>query len=283
MINLPLFMRSAREAQGIAQWEISEKTKDRDGKSLITQSAIAQFEKMKISIATEKLMKIAPILNINPEFIKTGEGNPFKQADKNQIIKMLIQEDPFRKVDYGLLKTIAESNMRASFYFLRPTEFHEEELKKKDRLRSWNAVFAIGVIDEDKNMFLFKRKEKNRLFDMSELKTMVPIASQDKRFFKIYNVGLPLEMYDSIKKWGDIDVVQLHQLFSSVEAKDHKDVLFDMIHVIWAHRSMANDQKAYKKILQKIKKMNAEEAESFVDKLMPGVASNIKKELQSKK
>lgn len=278
MENLALFIRMVRESQGISQKEIAEKIK-------ISQSAIAQYEKLHATLSLETLLKIAPLLNLNPGFIEKGTGNPFKQVDKQKIIKMFIPENPLEEIDYSLIDLIAESNKEATFILLLPILYKPTgDLKKiRGRLKPYGYCYALLIQDGDNNKFIFRRKDKEKIIISTPdwVTRLNNLNKEGEKYFEIKSIELTEHLFKTLEDWSNIDVKELSTLLKSVNRREHIDFLRRLIKKIWSHKSIKN-QKEAKQIREIITSMDYEDLDRLIAILVPEFAEIIKKHLQLK-
>lgn len=277
MENLALFIRKAREAQGISQKEIAEAIN-------ISQSAITQFEKLKATLSVETLVKMAPLLNINPEFIEKGTGNPFKQVDKQKIIKMFMPENPLGEIDYVLIDLITKYNKEATFVLLLPV-LHEKmrgDFKKlRSRLQPYGYCYALLIEDGDNNKIIFRRKDKEKILVSTPdwVTRLNSLNKEGEKYFEIKAIELTENLFKNIEEWSNINVKELNTLLKSVNRREHIDFLRRLIKKIWTHKTMKKNQKDAKKILKIIMDMENEDLDLLVAHLTHEFAEIIKKHL----
>lgn len=277
MENLALFIRKAREAQGISQKEIAEAIN-------ISQSAITQFEKLKATLSVETLVKMAPLLNINPEFIEKGTGNPFKQVDKQKIIKMFMPENPLGEIDYVLIDLITKYNKEATFVLLLPV-LHEKmrgDFKKlRSRLQPYGYCYALLIEDGDNNKIIFRRKDKEKILVSTPdwVTRLNSLNKEGEKYFEIKAIELTENLFKNIEEWSNINVKELNTLLKSVNRREHIDFLRRLIKKIWTHKTMKKNQKDAKKIMKIIMDMENEDLDLLVAHLTHEFAEIIKKHL----
>ncbi|MBI2471489.1 MAG: helix-turn-helix transcriptional regulator [Planctomycetes bacterium] len=279
MKNLPLFVRMIRESQGITQKEIAEAAK-------ISQSAIAQYEKLQAALSLETLLKIAPLLNLNPEYIRTGIGNPFKQADEKKIIKMFMPENPLGEIDFSLIDFIAESNQEATFLLLHPVwnQLKSDIFKKIHSMpvsKKYAYCYALLVEDGDNNKFLFRRKNKGKILE-SEPDWFIRFDRLNKepgKYFEIRIIKLTKHLFNTIENWSYIDNNELSRLLKSDALFRYRIFLTRLIKEIWSHKTMKKNKKEGGKILEIIMKLQYEDIDRLIALLIPEFAEIIKKHL----
>ncbi|MDA8088721.1 MAG: helix-turn-helix transcriptional regulator [Nitrospiraceae bacterium] len=277
MTNLPLFIRSVREAQGITQGELKEKANALG--IAISQSAIAQFEKMKATISLEKLIAIAPLLNLNPVFIESGTGNPFRQSNKERIINIFLPEDIFGKPDYDLIKTIAESNKKALFIFVKPNPRSYSNLRKISSLSETDdPIFALLVKDEDENIFLFRRKKSIDFLAGGALEAeLEAIASRDKKYLEVQWQVFDSPDWEVIKSL-ETDYDKVRCVFKDTEKRRILSFLLFTINSIYQDL-LISEKDTYDKIRKILGQMDYEELDDFAKKMGQEFSNFIRKNL----
>lgn len=250
MENLPLFLKTVRTAQGISQSDLSEQIG-------VSQSAIAQFEKMKATLSLQRMIKMAPILNVNPNYLQKGIGNPFRQTNE-KTIKMFFPEDPPGRIDTTLVRTIIDANKQAEFFFLRPGDFDSRSIVKeggtvKNELIQWQRqrakntmLCALFVCDGDNNTFLFKRKN-NRLFDREELMVyfLKRTGEIDYKCFTLDTIILSLQECIEIIKWHDSPCEKLFEEILRLKLLNDRIFVTKLLKDIWSRKEFMKDRRDY--------------------------------------
>ncbi len=130
----------------------------------VTPSALSKFIAGQNTIAPDKILKIAPILNINPLFLSGESQNPFKS---NDLIKFRLPESILGSIDYSIIYFIAEHNKYLNIiYFITSSTIYSKFL---DKTVFAYPVIAIAIKDTDNNIFLINRKTRYPLVGEREL------------------------------------------------------------------------------------------------------------------
>ena len=130
----------------------------------VSPSALSKFIAGYNTIAPDKLLNIATILNINPLFLTGESQNPFKSSD---LIKMRLPESILGSIDYSIIYFIAEHNKHLNIiYFISSAPIYSKFL---DKTVFAYPVIAIAIKDADNNIFLIKRKTQYPLVGEREL------------------------------------------------------------------------------------------------------------------
>lgn len=272
--NLPVFLRVVREAQGISQRQLAVLLG-------VSSPAIAQYEKSARSLSKAKILALAPLVNLNPQFIEQGVGNPFKQRDKKKIIKMHFQTSPFGEIDPVLLKPIFEYNDKAVFLLLKPTTILKSTVKNMNRNRSGNAdIYALLIQDSDGNRFLFKQKN-DALFDGNSVRSMIEEnVSSDKRF-RIETVDIPLSTYEKIHSWDDLTDKDVEPILTSYLHKDDIEILQELVDVFSAYSRARKEKGQMDSIRGNIQKLNPKIVSAALESEIPDFVDRLNKRLAS--
>lgn len=263
LVHLPSFLRSVREAQGISQKELSEKLG-------ITQPAITQYEKSDRSLAQDTLRRAAGLLNLNPDFLQSGIGNPFKQANENKIIKMFFSISKTGDVEYSLIDYIADYSRKAVFVFLKPTNFEE---MNSLRVRKWQAkgltTYALVVRDADSNVFIFKRKDGVFFNEKELILSLQKKAAEQKKIFEYSIQEIDKEFYQNINRWKKIDSSEISELFLRPDLTDYRRFIEEVLDRIDRESILGNIIKG-----DKIEKMK-----ESLQKRHPSVVTSIYRQI----
>lgn len=268
MEKLELLIRMVREAQGISQKEIANTIK-------ISQSAITQYEKLQSRLSAETVFKMAPLLNINPEYIEKGIGNPFKQADEQKIIKMFMPETPIGEIDFSLIELIIRSNDEITFIQL--TASHSFEMGHK--LWRPGYSYALLIEDRDNNKFLFRRKDRNKLLlGIDDLKiTLDKLDKEKKKYYEIKTVTLTKQLFEKIQVWESIDINELNKFLKMQSKREHVDFLLRVIRKILSNKTARKNKEEVEKMREIIVNMRYEELEQLMSRLMPEFEEIVKR------
>lgn len=275
-VNLPSFIRSVRAAQGITQKGLAEDIK-------ITQSAITQYENEVAVLSKEKLREIAPYLNLNPEFIDLGNGNPFKQRDRHKILMMYFPQTSSGGIDYSIiLRQILQYNDLALFLFLKPSESTDDSL----RARRWRAKglssYALVIQDQDNNVFIFKRKDDG-FFNEKDLLLLIEQEEARQKSFDVHHVILQVELYKDIRKWHFTNR-QIESLLRDYKVNDSRIFLKELFRRSRPFRRSSGDSDQDKlSLLNTIFAMEGigpVHAENLLNALLPDIYDLLKKHLR---
>ncbi len=286
-LHLPLFLRTVRQALEISQTKLSREIG-------ISQPSLAQYESLKISLSPEVLLKIASVLNISPDFILEGKGNPFKQNESGKIIKMLLPEDRLQKIDYSIILEIANASKNALFSFLkapsimgipelRTQEFIRHEIAQwRKQLRQGVSICALFVQDSDSNTFLFKRKN-NLLFNEGELVTALrEIEAMGQKYFEIEIIRGFFFVKDIIL-WSDELGMNFANELNEDRHFENRRFILTLLDNLWTHKTLLTDQESYNIIRNEVRKMSNAELHKVLSLLIPQIAKVVGDQFQKNK
>jgi transcriptional regulator with XRE-family HTH domain len=273
---LPVFVRVLRESLGISQGEIAKQVDK-------SQSAIAQYESMKATLSKETLVTISKILKINPEFIETGLGNPFKLEESDKLLKLFINETQYGEPDFLVIQTIAENNHDALFIFfykmLAPF-LHKRSQKSPESQNQYNSIITILVQDQDNNTFLFKRKD-NKVFDAIGLKEAIGqiILKENKNFSIITKPLSGVKILRDLSHWDKINKETIKSLIGPGKNMENRRLLSMLVSGIWNHETMLTEKDVYERVLGELGRLAPDELNSLLDRLIPEIADTIEKSI----
>lgn len=196
--------RRAREAKGLKQSEIA----DQCG---ISRSALARFETGSLRLAEETLLQIAPLLDIDPEFLRGNARIPFK-SPTGSMIKFVV--DKYRvNSDVLLSRLIALSDVLEVYYLYPP-------LTIVDRIRHLNVAsnptYALLMKDEAGNVYLFRCKSPKDFLAWDD--SISSWMSEQRRMAGKSGHFEPLiiskELFEKIRDWQGIDKEDFDAVFS---------------------------------------------------------------------
>ena len=196
--------RKAREAKGLKQSEIA----DQCG---ISRSALARFETGSLRLAEETLLQIAPLLDIDPEFLRGNATIPFK-SQSGLLIKFVV--DKYHVNTDMLLATILARCDVLEIYYLTPP------LTIVDRIRHLNVAsnptYALLMKDEAGNVYLFRCKSPKDFLAWDD-----SISSWHSEQRKLTGKSghfeqliISKELFEKIRDWQDIDKTDFDSLFN---------------------------------------------------------------------
>lgn len=271
IIRLPEFIRSAREAQGISQKELAQKIN-------ITPSAITQYEKGQASLSKETLLALAPLLNINPDFINTLNGNPFKQAKPHTVIKLFIPVvDSGAVIHWPAFDTIMDYNKRAIFAFLQaPETLERKSMKIRRWLRKGLTAYALLIKDGDGNVFVCKRKD-DVFIDMGGVEAALESATEyrDKtKLFVTHYERMSNALYRQIQE-GNIEKSKIDPIFSGIRVNDSRVFLFEMLRRMGAAIPDMTNQE-YEILVSRIEDSGPAQSDLILTEILQGVYNRMK-------
>lgn len=196
--------RRAREAKGLKQSDIA----DQCG---ISRSALARFETGSLRLAEETLLLIAPLLDIDPEFLRGNAKIPFK-SPTGSLIKYVVDKYHVNS-DVLLSRLLALSDVLEIYYLSPP-------LTIVDRIRHLNVAanptYALLMKDEAGNVYLFRCKSPKDFLAWDD-----SISSWQNEQRKMAGKGghfepliISKELFEKIRDWQDIDKEDFDAVFS---------------------------------------------------------------------
>lgn len=196
--------RRAREAKGLKQSEIA----DQCG---ISRSALARFETGSLRLAEETLLLIAPLLDIDPEFLRGNATIPFK-SPTGSLIKFVV--DKYHVNTDMLLATILARCDVLEIYYLTPP------LTIVDRIRHLNVAanptYALLMRDEAGNVYLFRCKFSKDFLAWDD--SISSWQSEQRRLSgksgHFEQLIISKELFEKIRDWQDVDKADFDSLFS---------------------------------------------------------------------
>jgi len=263
--KLSFLFRTVRKTQKKSQTEIVSGLG-------ISQTALAKFESNKAAaLSLKKLSEIAPKLNINPDYVLNGFGNPFKQDRPDSIIKMFFTEDPLGKINPYLIDLIIESNdARTLLLFLKPNMPIGAD-RRLLRMRGERHFYSLVMKDSDDNLFLFRREDKDAFFDETELMELIKTKPT------YHNVIIDSELFSKIREnWSEVNFSDIRPVLEFSMWREDAIFLHRLIKKISSH-SDQSDQEDYEKISQKIKSIDKAAIRPLLDRLLPEIGSSLKK------
>lgn len=263
--NLPDFIHAARSAQNISQASIAKKLG-------VSQAAIAQYEKGRATLSFNTLKKMAPLINMNPDYMGFHSSfNPFKQRDKSQIIKMTLPENTSHEVDYSIPRFIVAKNVRTDVIFLRVSDVSEEHSSRVIKLRNGGfSICAFAMRDIDGNIFLFRRRGKYAFFREDSGGALIPSPPLDHIYLLRETKDISSAAFSQLYSWSNIDSEMITDLFPKPQRKDSVKFMEDLINKVWLLPT-GND-KEKKEILAAVE--NA--GEEYYSKVMPSILRELR-------
>lgn len=204
--------RKAREAKGLKQAEIA----DQCG---ISRSALARFETGSLRLADENLLVIAPLLDINPEFLHGNTKIPFK-SQSAELIKFTVNKYHVN-TDILLTAILTTCDVLDVFYLSPP-------LTIVDRLRHLNIAdnptYALLMGDEGGNIYLFRCKSAKDFIawdnNLSSWYSEQRKLTGKSGHFEMKTISKVL--YEKIRDWNDVNKVDVEFMIS----QKNQDLMF---------------------------------------------------------
>ncbi len=212
-----------RTAQSITQRDIAHHVG-------VHYTAIAQFETGRATLSLTTLIRIAPFINLNPAFIETGKGPPFKPQKQGDIIKLLLSTRPGGGVDLFLLQLILTNTKKAKILILLPPL---EKAKRK--LGVPGSYYAVAMEDDEGTVYLMRAKDAERpTGSIKELDVEVDtVASKGLKSFHRQTVRVTNEMFDKLRGWTIRRPEELSSLFSGTALTESRERFLRLIDALF--------------------------------------------------
>lgn len=271
-MKMPAFIRAVREAEGISQ-------KDLAAKIQITPSAITQYEKSTASISKDKLLAMAPILNLNPHFVDNGIGNPFKTASPKGIVRMYFPLKPDGSIDmFSILQVISDYNSHAIFLFLKPARSIEQ---KSLQIKRWQGKgltsYALLLKDSDDNIFLFKRKDDVFFNEKIFIAEVEHDAIMDHKVFDLDITSVDETTFNQIKEWN-IKKNRLETILAPFQSASTRFFFLELLKQIKLHDHRMTEEE-YTKAREFIESDKRLRDSIILSDLMPKISDLLKKQI----
>ncbi len=200
-MTLNALFKMVRELQRKDQTELAQAI------GLKSSSAISKFEKgeegdrNKKPLSDETLRNLAPLLQLNPDYITGESANPFLS---DELIKMFLPEEyAATKVLFTPIHIIVEANQFVEIVSLLPAR----KFEFLEKLEAGRAVetppYAMAIKDQDNNIFLFRRKSPTAyvMADRGMLAELREIADRQGKVIRQSTRRLSRNIFELIKNW----------------------------------------------------------------------------------
>ncbi|MGD0229364.1 MAG: helix-turn-helix transcriptional regulator [Syntrophorhabdales bacterium] len=139
-------IRPLREAKALTQEDVARALG-------IDRSAIAHFEAGEESaLSVETLLKLAPLLDINPDYVLNKAPNPFKPYDPSGIIVLFLKGKAFH-ANIEPVGVVMEYGAITGTLFLSSSRLSGTRRFKKV-IGGRTAIYALALQDVDDNIYL---------------------------------------------------------------------------------------------------------------------------------
>ena len=124
----------------------------------VDRSAIAHFEAGEESaLSVETLLKLAPLLDINPDYVLNKAPNPFKPHDPSGVIVLFLKGKAFN-ADIEPVQVIMEYGAVTGALFLSSSRLSGKRRFKKI-VGGRTAIYGLALQDVDDNIYLALHKD----------------------------------------------------------------------------------------------------------------------------
>jgi len=197
MVKTEDIFRLARVLQGKRQRDIARKVS-------ITHSALSSYEAGRYTLSLSTLHQIAPLLNINPDFVTGKSKNPFKSE---KLIKMFFNEQMHKYIIIEPINVLTGCNQKLEFISLVANIDLITKVKNLSLFQK--PIYAIAVRDGDNNIFLLRRKIKTAYIKLDgafylEVWPILEIFGDEKIKGATYFAEKEInkDLYRKIKDWA---------------------------------------------------------------------------------
>lgn len=236
------------------------------------QTSLAKFENGRATLSSKSLSEMAYILNLNPEYVLSGFGNPFKQATPDTIIKMFFQEDKPGSIDFNLIDLILETNERVSILSLKP-HMPVDADRRLLRKRGSRHYYALVVMDADENMFLFRREDKDEFFDETDLKPVL----KDRQTVDYNSAIISTELFSRIREqWDEVSINDIKAVIEGVSRRENLIFLSRIIKKVSSYESSSNGKEEYRQLFERLERMDAHELDYLLSRQLPEIGRVLK-------
>jgi len=188
----------------------------------IKQPSVQRYEAGLTKLSKNTLLRIAPLLDINPEYVTDQTKNPFQSEG---LIKMFFSED---MVSYGILEPI---NTLLAFNdnltFLSLISKFDLPFKGTNFNFSLNPTYAIAIKDEDNNVFLLRRKLKTdyvladgNLYD--KMSFTLRFVKERRRSLYFAALEIDKNLHEKVMSWT-VEREDIEPLFSECKFMSYFD------------------------------------------------------------
>ncbi|MDO9527696.1 MAG: helix-turn-helix domain-containing protein [Syntrophales bacterium] len=207
--------RIARETRGKKQQEIASKAG-------IRQSSLQRFETGLAKLSKVTLVKIAPSLDINPEYVVDQTKNPFNSKG---LIKMFFSEK-FLDPTFQPIVTLMFANSKLEFISLVVSPRLVAGIKNIMPFQS--PVYAVAIRDQDNNIFLLRKKSETDFVIADgdllcrQISFTFPFIKEKGRSLYFSNMEIDTNLYKKIKTWT-VEREDIEPFFSQCEFMSYLD------------------------------------------------------------
>lgn len=226
-MRLSELFRITRVAKGVKQADLA-------ALGQISNSALARFEANKLRLSNETLLRIAPYLDINADYVEGNSKHPFLNASR-ELIKFFVEKYHFH--DDPVMARVKASSSYLEFYSLSP------HLSILERIKHLNIAdqptYALLIKDELSNLFIFRCKSNKDFMTWDDA-----IISRDAYFMRLADkqgwydkLTIAKDLYEKISRWDDLCVGDFEHLmeeskinkkFKLINSEQEADIISDI-------------------------------------------------------
>jgi transcriptional regulator with XRE-family HTH domain len=183
-------MRPLREAKALTQAAAAQVIG-------VDRSAIAHFEAGEESaLSVETLLKLAPLLDINPDYVLNKAPNPFKPHDPSGIIALFLKGKNFH-ADIEPVQVIMEYGAITGALFLTSSRLSGVRRFKKI-VGGRTAIYGLSLQDVDDNIYLALHKDAGSF--IGYLDDLSAAIQEKGRDVTVNTISLDERLLDSLRK-----------------------------------------------------------------------------------
>lgn len=228
--KIGILFKSVRINQGIKQQDIANAAG-------ISHVALCRFEAGLSRLSLETLLKIVPLLNMNPNFLSDTALNPFSSS---RLIKMFLSVE-FLEIKYSMLSlfhVMMHTKITQVVFLIPPVTIFDKVVNMN--ITREVPVYAIICKDSSNNIFLFRRKNKTDFIlkrqalekALSRMVTILANTNMSSQKFICKTKKISRLTYDLIKNW----TVELDDILPYMADEDKALRILQFAHSIEADR-----------------------------------------------
>ena len=258
--------RLSRILTGVKQYILAESVG-------ITRQAIQRFECGRSTLSRHKLRQIAPILNINPDFLDDQSINPYKGRG---LIKMFFHEEGASHMIPEPVNILVTSNDELKFISLL-SNFDIRTLTVESLSLFVDPIYAVVVMDKSDNVFLLRRRANTNYIKLDGKLYMAvwsvvetPGNGEKSKSMYFATKKISHDLHKKIKEWS-VERTDIEPLFFECEFARYTEPTEDEAKIILATRDLniGSISKIELLILKELreKRVNTDEIISWIETL----------------
>lgn len=162
----------------------------------VDRSAIAHFEAGEESaLSVETQLKLAPLLDINPDYVLNKAPNPFKPHDPSGLITLFLKGKAFH-ADTEPVRVIMEYGTITGALFLASSRISMAKRFKKVA-GGRTSIYALVLQDVDDNIFLVLHKDPD--YFIGYLDDLSALIKEKGRDVTVNTTSLDEKLFNSLR------------------------------------------------------------------------------------